>query len=161
MKNILIVCADKQLRKDLSKALATELKCLYLDANELLDFEMLNRQEVALSQMGEALSLMEQDTLKRVMEFKNCVITISHDLFVSNDNYKLLDGVVKCYLKLSKSYIVAKTSKADKHKLEQELNMFDEISNVIAANCDFVVDKSVKSIPELCQEVILNYNKIK
>ena len=126
MKNILIVCADKNLRKDLSKALATELKCLYLDADELLDFEILNRQEIRLSEASKALQQMELDTLKRIAEFKNCIITISESLFVSNDNFNNINDVIKVHCALSKAYLVAQANKRDAYKLEQELIVFDE-----------------------------------
>lgn len=161
MKNILIVCADKDLRKDLAKSLATELKRLYLDADELLDFEILNRREFSLTDARDTLNKMEQETLTRVMHFKNCVITISHELFVSNDNFKILDNVIKVHLMLSKAYLVAKTKKADKHKLEQELCLFDEINKLASANCNICVSKDIKSIPEICQEIILHCNQIK
>ncbi len=159
MKNILIVCADKSLRKDLSRALASELKCLYLDVDELLDFEILNRQEIRLSEASKALNQMELDTLKRVAEFKNCVITISNQLFVSNDNFECITDVVKVYVELSKSYLVSKASKKDIHKLEQELCVYDEINNLIKSNCDFCINKDIKTIEQMCQEIIMNYRK--
>lgn len=160
MKNILIVCADKNLRKDLSRALATELKCLYLDADELLDFEILNRQEIRLNEASNALQQMELDTLKRIAEFKNCVITISENLFVSNDNFSSINDVIKVHCALSKAYLVAQTNKRDAYKLEQELSVFDEINALIKANCDFVVSKDVKTIEQVCQEIIVNISQL-
>lgn len=160
MKNVLIVCADKNLRKDLSKALATELKCLYLDADELLDFEILNRQEIKLGDASRALQQMELDTLKRVAEFKNCIITISNNLFVSNDNFEQIKDVFKVQLSLSKSYLIAQAKKEDKYKLEQELSVFDEIEQLIKSNCHFSIKKDVKTIEQICQEIIINLNQI-
>lgn len=159
MKNILMVCADKDFRKDLSKALASELKCLYLDADELLDFEILNRQEIKLNQASDALQQMELDTLKRIAEFKNCIITISNDLFVSNDNFQHIKDVVKVYVELSKAHLVAKSNKQEMYKLEQQLVIYDEINRLIKANCDFCVIKDIKTIEQLCQEIIVNYRK--
>ena len=154
-----MVCADKNLRKDLSRALASELRCLYLDADELLDFEIVNRQEVRLSQASSALNQMELETLQRIAEFKNCVITISDELFVSNDNFQHIKDVVKVYVQLSKSYLVTKTNKKDLYKLEQQLIVYDEIDRLISANCDFSISKDIKTIPQLCQEIIMNYRK--
>ena len=159
MKNILIVCADKNLRKDLSRALASELKCLYLDADELLDFEIVNRQEIKLSEAAGALNQMELDTLKRIAEFKNCVITISDELFVSNDNFEHIKDVVKVYIELSKSYMVSKSAPKELYKLEQKLSVYEEINNLIKANCNFSISKDIKSVEQLCQEIILNYRK--
>lgn len=160
MKNILMVCADKNLRKDISKALASELKCLYLDADELLDFEIVNRQNVKLAEAGDALHQMELDTIKRMTEFKNCIITISNDLFVSNDNFKSINNVIKVCLMLSKSFLVAKINKDNKHKIEQELCMFDEINGLIKNNCDMVVEKQIKTNEQIVQEIICGLEAI-
>ncbi len=159
MKNILIICADKDLRKDLSKELASQLKRLYLDADELLDFEILNRQEVSLTEASDALHIMEAETLKRVLSFKNCVITISHDLFVANDNFKMLNGLTKVNVELSKAYVIAKTKKEQRHKLEQELCLFDQINLLINKNCDITISHEGKPIEALSQEIISKLNK--
>ena len=161
MKNILIVCADKNLRKDISKALASELRCLYLDADELLDFEIVNRQNIKLSDAGEALQQMELDTIKRMTEFKNCIITMSNQLFVSNDNFEQIKGVTKVCLSLSKAFLVAKINKDNKHKIEQELCLFDEINGLIKRNCDIVIDKDIKTNSQLVQEIIYEVQSIK
>ncbi len=159
MKNILIVCPDKDLRKDLSKALAKELKCLYLDADELLDFEILNRQDIALTEARDALHEMETETLRRVTGFKNCIITISHSLFVANDNFDLLKDLRRVNIVLPKSYLIAKTRKEDKYKLEQELCLYNQINGLVSVNCDVTIEKDVISIPELCQKIIFELNK--
>jgi hypothetical protein len=132
---------------------------LYLDADELLDFEIVNRQDIRLSQASDALNQMELETLRRIAEFKNCAITISDELFVSNDNYQHIKDVVKVYIPLSKSYLVARTSKKDFHKLEQQLAVYDEIDKLITSNCDFTISKDAKTVEQLCQEVIVNYRK--
>ena len=38
MQNLLVVCADKDLRKDLSRVLGAELNFLYVDVDDVLDF---------------------------------------------------------------------------------------------------------------------------
>lgn len=154
MGNILIVCIDKELRKDLSKAIAKCLNYLYLDVEELLDLELLNHKEVALNEASEFLQSLERKCINRAMEFKDCVITISNDLFVSNDNFNLIKNVKKVFVFLSKAYFVARFKKEDKFRLEQELCLFDEISFLISSNCDLVVEKGIKSIEQLAQEII-------
>ena len=44
------MCADKELRKDVSKVLSGELGFLYVDVDEILDFELLNNQDIHLQQ---------------------------------------------------------------------------------------------------------------
>jgi len=148
------VCADKDLRKDLSKVLGLELGRLYLDVDELLDYEVLKYQHLTLSQAGEALHKIQHDCINRALEFKNCIITISHDLFVSNDNFDLTRDLTKVFVKLSKSYLVAKIKKEDKYKLDQELSLFEQINALIIDNCDIVIEKGAKANSDLCKEII-------
>ena len=160
MQNILIVCADKELRKDLSKVLATELKFLYVDVDEVLDFELLNQQDVTIVEAKEVLKQLELKSINRVLGFDNCVITISRDLFVSNDNFKLFADLKKVFVTLTKAHFVARTKSDDKYRLEQELALFDKINKLISVNCDVVIDKGIKSIQEIGSEILEGLNKL-
>ena len=152
MKNILIVCVDKDLRKDVSKMLATDLKCICLDVNELLNYELLNAQDIPLSQASTEMRNMEQKAIKRALEYKNCIITISHDLFVANDNFKLFD-INKIYIHLPTAYLVAKSKRTNKQQIEQNLSLYHQIGEFVKSKCDFVVDKGIKTIQEIGKEI--------
>lgn len=154
MKNILIVCADKELRKDLSKEVSSKLNWLYLDANDILDYEILNRQEIGISDASNELHNMELSVIKRINEFKDKVISISHDLFVSNNNFSLFNDVCVIYVSLTKAYFVARNNRCDKYTLEQELCLFDEIEKLITENSNLTIDKGTKTINELSQEIV-------
>ena len=148
------MCADKELRKDLSRVLATELKFLYVDVDEVLDFEILNQQDVKLAEAKDVLKNLERKSIDRVLNFDNCIITISRDLFVSNDNFLLMKNCKKVFLPLPKAYFVARNNGGDVYKLEQELAMFDHINKLVSVNCDIIIDKKIQSIQELTKQII-------
>ena len=154
MKNILVVCADKDFRKDVAKLLASKINCIYLDVNDLLELEILNSGDVGLSHYQEALHEMEKRAIKRALAYKNCIISVSHDVFVANDNFRLLANLNKIYIRISKGYLIAKTKKDDKYKLEQELCLFDEIDGLIKDVCDISIDQDIKSVNDICDEII-------
>ena len=77
MQNLLVVCADKDLRKDLSRVLGAELNFLYVDVDDVLDFELLNQKDITLSKANDVLKQLERKSIDRVLGFKNCIITMS------------------------------------------------------------------------------------
>jgi shikimate kinase len=154
LQNILIVCADQDLRKDLSRVLATELKFLYVDVDEVLDFEILNQQNVAMIEAKDVLKSLERKSIDRVLNFNNCIITMSRDLFVSNDNFLLMKHCQKVFLELPKAYFVARNNNGDVYKLEQELALFDKINKLVTINCDITIDKNIQSVQELSKSII-------
>lgn len=163
MQNILIVCADKELRKEISKVLATELKFLYVDVDDVLDYELLNNQDVSLVKAEDMMNNLETKSINRVLKFNDCITTISNDVFVSNDNFRLFKDIKKVFLKLPKAYFVSRTKKEDKYKLDQTFELLDSINKLISINCDIVIDKEIKSTQEISKEIIekLNNNTIK
>ncbi len=155
------MCADKDLRKDISKKLATTFNSIYLDVDEMLDFEILKHQNIALGEAGGALRKMQHACITRANEYKNCIITISNDVFVADDNFKLFNDSIKIFVSLSKAYFVARMQKGDQHKLEQQLTLYNQINALVRNNCNYILDKDVKSVNELCQEIILTIEQKK
>lgn len=154
LQNILIVCADKELRKDLSKVLATELGFLYVDVDEVLDYELLNHQDVTIAEAKEVLKKLELKSINRVLNFNKCVVTISRDLFLSNDNFKLFSNMTKVFVLITKAHFVARYKSDDKYRLEQELVLFDKVNNLISSKCDMTINKEVKSVQDMCAEIL-------
>ena len=152
MKNILIVCADKNLRQDMSKVLSRELGFLYADIDEILDYELLNSNIASIAEAGTIMTELELKSIKRALEFDKCVLTMSSGLFVSNANFRLLN-MSKIFVTLPKSYLVAKF-KADSRRLEQELLLYDKINKLISINCDIVVDRGAVDIEDMCYEIL-------
>jgi len=149
------VCADKELRKDISKNLATACNCIYLDIDEMLSFEVLNHEDLKLNEAGEVLRKIQKDCINRAKQYKNCIITIPNDIFVANDNFKLFNENIKIFITLSKAYFVARTQHDDKNKLEQQLSLYNQINILIKNNCNYIIDKDIKSIEQICQEILL------
>lgn len=152
MKNILIVCADKILRQDISRVLARELGFLYADIDEILDYELLSGKDATLIDAGEQLQQLEVKSIVKALGFDKCVLSVSCNLFVSNANFKLFN-MPKVFVCLSKSHMIAR-SKFDSHRLEQELLLFDKINRLISINCEIVMDRDVKTVEEIVQHII-------
>lgn len=154
MKNILIVCADKLLRQELSKVVATKLKYLYVDIDEILDYQLLNNQNITLVEAGEALKQFEIKSINRALQFDGCVMTMSRNLFVSNENFKRFDGTIKAFLKLPKAHLLANAKTKDVNTLEQELLLFDKINNLISINCNITLECNTTDVNQIGDEIV-------
>lgn len=157
MQNIVIVCEDKDLRKDVSRVLATELNFLYVDINEILDYELLLNQEVLLLEANNVLQNLEKKSIERALSLNDSIITLSRDVFVSNDNFRLFKDCKKVFIELSKGYFVARY-KGDKSKLEQDAVLFDKINKIVGANCNITIEKHILTIQEISSEIIKQLN---
>ena len=151
-KNIVIISSNKDFRQDLSKILARDMKKLYIDADELLDFEILNRQElIGIKEAGEMLKHVEQDYINRITNFKNCIITMSDQLFLANDNFELLKGLKKIYLPSTPQSTKGKSYA--RYKMEQELLMYDDINKLLRSLCDITINPD-SNLQRLSQNII-------
>lgn len=157
MENILIVCADKILRQDIIKVLSKELEFLYADIDEILDYEILNKSSSSLADANDMLNDLEKSSIIRALEFSKCVLGISNELFVSNDNFEMFK-IPRVFIELSKAHLIAR-SKWDMNKLEQELLMFDRIDRLVKQNCNIVIDKGIKSAEEIVEEILSQFKK--
>jgi hypothetical protein len=79
---------------------------------------------------------------------------MSRDLFIANNNFLSINNCKKIFIYLPKSYFVARNNIGDINRLEQELLLFDKINKLVEINCDIMVDMGVKSIDEVCNEII-------
>ena len=131
------------------------LDCIYLDIDDMLYFEILNHQDLELARAGDALRKLQQDCIRRANEYKNCILTMTNDLFVANDNFKLFNENVKIFIALSKSYFIAKSKTDDKHRLDQQLSLFNQVNLLIKNNCNYIIDKDAKTVDEICQDIFL------
>ena len=157
MENILIVCLDKILRQDVIRVLSKELGFLYADIDEVLEYEIINNSSTAITDANDKLIELEHSSINRALQFNKCVLGASKELFVSNDNFEMFK-MPKVFIALSKAHLIAR-SKWDMNRLEQELLMFDKIDNLIKQNCDIVIDRGVKSVEEICEEILAQLKK--
>ena len=127
----------------------------------MVDFEILNHQNISLKDAGDALRNIQQNCINRAKEYRNCIMTISNDMFVANDNFKLFKDDIKIFVALSKAYFVARMQNEDGHKLEQQLSLFNQINLLVKNNCNYIVDKTTKSIDEICEEIVLTLEQKK
>lgn len=157
-RNITIICLNDFLRKEVGKEVAKNNNMFYLDIDELIDFELISRNQVSIKCGDEFLHKLEQECVMRVAEYENCVYSISPDMFLANNNRVYLENTSIIYLNTDMHNIdISKIrSKTEKMKIMQEMEVFDNINGFLVATCPYVIDKAdLKSIKDIVQEIKL------
>ncbi len=155
-KNIAIICLNDYLRKETAKQLAKIKKMHYLDIDELVDFELISRKQVALQCGDVFLKKIERECISRVMEYESCVFSISVDLYLANDNSILLNDCKIVYLSTEMHKIDLSTvkNKKEKLKLQQAMDINNNINEFLIKTSKYVVENAdMKSIDDIVIEI--------
>lgn len=155
-KNIAIICLNDYLRKETAKQLANAKKMHYLDVDELVDFELISRKQVAIQCGDVFLKKIERECISRVMEYESCVFSISVDLYLANDNSVLLNDCKIVYLSTEMHNIDLSTvkNKNEKLKLQQAMDINNNINEFLIKTSKYVVENAdMKSIEDIVNEI--------
>lgn len=155
-KNIAIICLNDYLRKETAKLLAESKKMHYLDIDELVDFELINRKQVALKCGDAFLKKVERECIARVMEYESCVFSLSVDLYLANDNSVMLNDCKIVYLstEMHKIDLTTVKNKQEKMKLQQAMDINNNINEFLIKTSKYVVENAdIKSIEDIVTEV--------
>ncbi len=155
-KNIAIICLNDYLRKETAKQLANAKKMHYLDVDELVDFELISRKQVAIQCGDVFLKKIERECISRVMEYESCVFSISVDLYLANDNSVLLNDCKIVYLSTEMHNIDLSTvkNKNERLKLQQAMDINNNINEFLIKTSKYVVENAdMKSIDDIVNEI--------
>lgn len=155
-KNIAIICLNDYLRKETAKQLANAKKMHYLDVDELVDFELISRKQVALQCGDVFLKKIERECISRVMEYESCVFSISVDLYLANDNSVILNDCKIVYLSTEMHSIDLSTvkNKNERLKLQQAMDINNNINEFLIKTSKYVVENAdMKTIEDIVNEI--------
>lgn len=155
-KNIAIICLNDYLRKETAKQLANAKKMHYLDVDELVDFELISRKQVALQCGDVFLKKIERECISRVMEYESCVFSISVDLYLANDNSVMLNDCKIVYLSTEMHSIDLSTvkNKNERLKLQQAMDINNNINEFLIKTSKYVVENAdMKTIEDIVNEI--------
>lgn len=155
MKNVLIVCYDKKMLKTISQVVAKSIKMQYVDADRCLDLDLVENKNTTLNEAGAELRYAEERLIDDILTLQNCVVSMSPSIFISNDNFKEFKEFYKVYIHIDKNIL---TIKGDKHKIKQEMLLFEQISMFLKENCNFTIDAGRRTINDLATETLNKIN---
>lgn len=155
-KNITIVCLNDNIRIDCAREFAKANQMFFLDVDDLLDFELIDRKMVSIKYGDECLTKLEKECMERVANYENCVYSVSCDLFLANDNRFFLEDTEIVYLETHLENIDLKKvkNKTEREKIMQNLEISQNINDYLKNTVKNVVkDADLKTTSEIVQEI--------
>lgn len=143
--NITIISLLSDFSKDIGKLLSDKLEMYYVDIQELMEFNLVNDEEVIKLCGVEYLNKLQAKTVADVSGYDNAVITIDYKFLVHKkniENLKVRSSIIylatnqKTFLKLFDKYKTEENEKDD----VVELAVFDEHDEYLRKISDIVID---------------------
>ena len=94
MHNVTIVSVNDELSKKIARELAYKLKYDYVDISAEFDKVLILNVNCSVFENSK-LEQKESCLIKRMSQKEACVLAISNDMFLSNNNYNLLENSQK------------------------------------------------------------------
>lgn len=92
MNNITIVGMDNDFIKMFAQKLAEEIGYKYVDANEQFDKDLLANLDYTMYLVDEILVQKENLLINNLVKKEKVIISMSDDMFLSNEHYKILEN---------------------------------------------------------------------
>ena len=92
MNNITIVGMDNDFIKMFAQKLAEEIGYKYVDANEQFDKDLLAILDYPMYLVDEILVQKENLLINNLVKKEKVIISMSDDMFLSNEHYKILEN---------------------------------------------------------------------
>jgi|LGOV01.1.fsa_nt_gb shikimate kinase len=152
----------KAYKKKLAKQISDKLEMIYVDINELLEFELLDVDRASKVAGKEYIELQENKAVRRVASYNNSLITMDLGTLLKDDNIKLLkESSLIIYLKLQeKDYIklIKKEYDFTSFDAELQLSVFKKRNEHLSKISDIVVECSNANKRDLSNEVLVSIN---
>lgn len=163
--NITLITLCGGLKNKIATNLADRLGMFVVNINAIINYDLLNINEVISIAGLDYYNKVETKTVKSIANYENSLITLDLDTFFNNDNYKFLKTTsLFIYLRFNfddYKYFLEKEYTTDKH-FEQILNKktFNEKDKILKNTSDIVINtKKDEDFTTVIIEEIKKYYK--
>lgn len=125
MENLIIlICLDYQFACKVAQDICCLTGKFYLDSEQLLEYEIPNKEEIISSCGYEYLKKQEKKFINGLADYENTVVTVKYEMFCVDENYKIFKNLPCYYLRLSQQNtpenVVEKISYKDRCNLLEQ-----------------------------------------
>ena len=162
--NILLVGLDYDFIKALALKLADCFDMHYLDVKDLIEYSLMDKENMKIKCGLEYVEKQEQKIAKSVGEYENAIINFPYEFYIKNNNHIYLqDNSITIFIKINKNFLHNLNSKKDEaNQLVVELITENELSEMLQNKTEAYVnikslneDECVKDIIEKLKETLL------
>lgn len=150
MKNkILLLCLNNSYARDVALELCEITGNFYLNCEEMLEYELADRETILKKCGLEYLKKQEKKFVKGLLDYDNVVMSMSFDLYTTNNNFLVLDDTFfKIYLFINKTNL-------EKDLAMDSLNIlaFEERDLLLNQHADKVINCDKKRINQIIGQI--------
>lgn len=167
--NILLVGLDYEFIKILALKLADYFDMHYLDVQDLIEYSLMDKENIKVKCGIEYLEKEEQKIARSVQSYENTIINFPYSLYLKNSNHIYLqDTAITIFIKINNTYLYNLNSKKDLiNQLTLEIITQNELNQVLENKTNINIDiknlnenECVKQIIEKLKETLLKMGNL-
>lgn len=164
--NICVIGLANKYTKHIASRLARTLEMYFADVDDLIDFDVISKEETINLCGREYLEKIERKKVKQAVSFENTLVTLNHTLLNDVKNCERIDeNCLVIFLKISHELYEKKLTNEKVKKLGKilALSLINERNTICESMSDIIVECDGKTltniIQEIKQEIIKYYGK--
>lgn len=141
--NICVIAVDKRYSRTVAKLLSRALSTNYADINRLIEYELMDVDEVVRLCGEEYLRKLEYSKVKNVSSFENTLFTLDCELLGRDGHCDVVKkNALLIFLSMSKASYCAKlkNQKLGKNDKQNQIDVFDDRNALFGEMADIVVE---------------------
>lgn len=164
VSNIVIVCLLDDIKKKVGLKLADMLDMFYADINDLVEFDVINSEDVENKMGTEYFEKLLNKQVQNVSQFENSVITADIKTLTKEKNVKALkESSIIVYLQVSaKKYMnfLKKKNKGEMAPIDViNSNMFFDRDKLSGKACDILINCKTNFSGLIAKKIVKELNK--
>ena len=155
-KNIVLICLNDYLLKQVSADLVKKLKANWLDIDGAVENELLRSKGDKLHIANEFLTSLERKIISQAVTEENTIFSISPEMFLANSNKEYFHECSCIYLATETHSIdiLQIKNKAEKTRIIQNATINSNLNEFLINSCEYVIQNAdIKEIADLVKEI--------
>jgi len=146
--NIALISNNTKLLKVVAHSVAIALNMFYIDAEEYIEYDLVEKERALQACSKEYLQLREQKAMQTICSYENMLLSVSEDVFISNQNIVQ----ISCKTVYCMAPQLSQTSKqvVDNLKTETRMLDFNQVNHIIPIS-EEATDTAIIQIVQLFQ----------
>ena len=160
-KNITIISLASSFKKHIAKKLADELEMIFADVNELMEYNLINDEMLAVAGQ-EYYDKNERKTLQTIASYENTILTVDFSTLNKSNNIDILkQNSLIIYLALNFEDLQnINKNELDKSQIKLNDIAFKDRNLLLKNYADIIVDVDSLDLSKVIEKILAEITKI-
>ena len=160
-KNITIISLASSFKKHIAKKLADELEMIFADVNELMEYNLINDEMLAVAGQ-EYFDKNERKTLQTIASYENTILTVDFSTLNKSNNIDILkQNSLIIYLALNFEDLQnINKNELDKSQIKLSDIAFKDRNLLLKNYADIIIDVDSLDLSKVIDKILAEITKI-